>query len=51
MVAGLPLDAWILMATSVGVGLGIELLFVRAQRGAKVDREAGEHPRGEESSS
>lgn len=51
MVAGLPLDAWILIAASVGLGLGIELLYLRAQRAESVEREAGGRAAGEESSS
>lgn len=31
-VAGLPLDAWLLLAVAVGVGLGLELAFWRARR-------------------
>lgn len=30
--AGLPLDSWILIVSSVGLGLGIELAFLRARR-------------------
>lgn len=51
MVAGLPLDAWILIAVSVGLGLGIELLHLRAQRAEAVEREARERMAGGESSS
>lgn len=48
MVAGLPLDSWILIAASVGLGLGIELLHLRVQRAEAVEREAGGQPVGEE---
>lgn len=33
MIAGLPLGSWILLLASVGIGLGLELAFLRAQRG------------------
>lgn len=32
MFAALPLDSWILILLSVGLGLGLELAFIRAQR-------------------
>lgn len=32
MIAGLPLDSWILIAASIGIGLVIELAYLRAQR-------------------
>lgn len=32
MIAGLPLDAWILLVTAVGLGLTLELAFYRARR-------------------
>ena len=32
MVFGLPIDAWILLFVSVGLGLGLELAFMRARR-------------------
>lgn len=32
MIAGLPLESWILIVAAVGVGLVIELAFLRAQR-------------------
>lgn len=28
----MPLDAWVLLAVSVGLGLGIEVAFIRARR-------------------
>jgi hypothetical protein len=33
VVAGLPLDSWILIVVSVGIGVGLELAFLRARRG------------------
>ena len=32
MIAGLPLDAWLLLIVAVGLGLGLELLFYQARR-------------------
>ena len=32
MIAGLPLESWILILASVGIGLGIELAYLRARR-------------------
>jgi hypothetical protein len=29
---GLPLDAWVLLFFSVGLGLSVELLFIRTRR-------------------
>jgi uncharacterized protein YqjF (DUF2071 family) len=29
----MPLDAWILLVLSIGLGLGLELAFMRARRG------------------
>lgn len=40
--AGLPLDSWILIVTSVGIGLAIEFVFLRAHRG----RDDGSSPTG-----
>ena len=31
-ILGMPLDAWLLLLASVGLGLGLELAFVRAQK-------------------
>jgi hypothetical protein len=28
----MPLDAWVLLVVSIGLGLGLELAFMRAQR-------------------
>ena len=33
MVLGLPIDAWVLLIVSVGLGLGLEIVFYRARRG------------------
>ena len=35
MVFGLPVDSWLLLIVAVGLGLSLELLFWRAQRGAR----------------
>ena len=32
MIGGLSIGAWFLLIVAVGIGLGIELLFFRAQR-------------------
>ena len=32
MIAGLPLTAWLLLATAIGLGLAVELLFFFAHR-------------------
>ncbi len=37
-VLGLPLDAWILLLVSVGLGLGLEVAFLRAQKRHSVGR-------------
>jgi hypothetical protein len=46
-ILGMPLDAWILLLVSVGLGLGLEVAFLRAQRrhsSARVDGAgAGQH--------
>ena len=34
--SGLPLDAWILVFCSVGLGLGLEVAFYRAQKRREV---------------
>lgn len=31
-ILGLPLDAWILLLFSAGLGLGLEVAFLRAQK-------------------
>jgi hypothetical protein len=31
-ILGLPMDAWILLLVSVGLGLGLEIAFLRAQK-------------------
>jgi len=31
--AGMPLDAWLLLLVAVGLGLGLELVFALARRG------------------
>lgn len=31
-ILGMPLDAWILLLVSVGLGLGLEVVFLRAQK-------------------
>ena len=31
-ILGMPLDAWILLLVSVGLGLGLEVAFLRAQK-------------------
>ena len=32
MILGLPLDAWVLLVLAVGLGLGLEIAFIRARR-------------------
>jgi len=32
MILGLPIDAWILLVLAVGLGLGLEIVFLRAHR-------------------
>lgn len=32
MIAGLPIESWILIIAAVGIGVVIELAFLRAQR-------------------
>jgi len=32
MIAGLPVDAWLLLVAAVGLGLTLELAFYRARR-------------------
>jgi hypothetical protein len=32
MIGGLSVGAWLLLVAAVGLGLGLELLFFRAQR-------------------
>ncbi len=36
--AGLPIESWILIGASVGVGLALELLFLRARRAHRPGR-------------
>ena len=43
MIAGLPLESWLLIAVSVGAGLVIELAFFRAHRRGR-DRERERTP-------
>ena len=32
MILGLPIDAWVLLFCAVGLGLGLEVVFYRAQK-------------------
>ncbi len=32
----MPLDAWVLLAASVGIGLCLEVAFFRAQRASRI---------------
>lgn len=32
MILGLPIDAWVLLFCAVGLGLGLEVAFYRAQK-------------------
>jgi hypothetical protein len=34
MIAGLPLTAWLLLGTAIGLGLAVELIFFFAHRGS-----------------
>ncbi len=43
MVLGLPIDAWVLLIVSVGLGLGLEIVFYRARRG-DTDRTSSRDP-------
>lgn len=38
MIAGLPWESWLLLLLSVGLGLGIEILFFRAHRSERRER-------------
>lgn len=42
IVAGLPLESWLLVVASVGIGLAIEVAFFRAHRRAERRRGTGE---------
>lgn len=42
IVAGLPIESWLLVVASVGIGLGIEVAFFRAHRRAERRRRAGD---------
>ena len=45
MIAGLSLDAWILMAAAVGIGLAIELRYLAVRRRSRsAERGAGRMP-------
>jgi hypothetical protein len=37
MIAGLPVDAWLLLIVAVGLGLTLELAFYRTQRRRRED--------------
>ena len=37
MIAGMPVDAWLLLIVAVGLGLALELAFYRAQRRRQED--------------
>lgn len=39
MVAGLPVESWLLIAAAVGIGLIIEFAFLKARRGDRTDGE------------
>ena len=42
MILGLPVDAWVLLIVAVGLGLCLELVFIRARRRDRAaSREAG----------
>lgn len=48
IVAGLPIESWVLVVAAVGIGLAIEIAFFRAHRRAQRRRGAGEpHAPGE----
>jgi hypothetical protein len=32
MILGLPIDAWVLLVLAVGLGVGLEIAFIRARR-------------------
>ena len=38
LILGLPPSAWLLLVASFGLGLGIELLFLRARNGSRRSR-------------
>jgi len=40
---GLPIDAWVLLVVSVGLGLGLEIVFFRARR-KDAKRTSGREP-------
>ena len=39
-VAGLPVESWLLVVSAVGIGLAVEIAFLRARH-----RDRGEDPR------
>lgn len=41
IVAGLPIESWLLVVASVGIGLAIEIAFFRAHRRAERRRGPG----------
>lgn len=42
IVAGLPVESWLLIVAAVGIGLAIEIAFFRAHRRAERRRGAGD---------
>lgn len=46
MIAGLPFQSWVLIAASVGIGLVIEVAYLRAQRRPGGERARGPEPPG-----
>jgi len=38
MILGLPFDSWILLILAVGLGLGVEIAFLRAHRRDRENR-------------
>ena len=44
-ILGMPLDAWILLLFSAGLGLGLEVAFLRAQKRVAATRDdRRDHP-------